>query len=92
MKTALITGISGQDGSYLCDLLLEKGYTVHGTSRSTRSIANGNLRQQLANPRIYNVRLFLHLLDVFNDAGLEGLIGAISPDEIYHLWGKAVRA
>ena len=89
MKTAFITGISGQDGSYLCDLLLEKGYTVHGTSRSSRSLANGNLKQHLANPQIYNSRLFLHVLDVFNDAGLEGIIGAIAPHEIYHLSGQS---
>ena len=89
MKTAFITGISGQDGSYLCDLLLEKGYTVHGTTRSSRALANGNLKQHLANPQIYNSRLFLHVLDVFNDAGLEGLIGAIAPQEIYHLSGQS---
>jgi len=89
VRIAFITGISGQDGSYLCDLLLEKGYTVHGTTRSSRSIANGNLDRHLANPQVYNVRLFLHVLDVFNDAGLEGLIGAIEPDEIYHLSGQS---
>ena len=89
MKTAFITGISGQDGSYLCDLLLEKGYAVHGTTRSSRALANGNLKQHLANPQIYNSRLFLHVLDVFNDAGLEGLIGAIAPQEIYHLSGQS---
>ncbi len=89
MKTAFVTGISGQDGSYLCDLLLEKGYTVHGTTRSSRALANGNLKQHLANPHIYNSRLFLHVLDVFNDAGLEGLIGAIAPQEIYHLSGQS---
>ena len=89
MKTAFVTGISGQDGSYLCDLLLEKGYTVHGTTRSSRALANGNLKQHLANPQTYNSRLFLHVLDVFNDAGLEGLIGAIAPHEIYHLSGQS---
>lgn len=89
MKTALITGISGQDGSYLCDLLIEKGYTVHGTTRSSRALANGHLKQHLVNPQIYNSRLFLHVLDVFNDAGLEGLIGAIAPQEIYHLSGQS---
>lgn len=89
MKKALITGISGQDGSYLCDLLLGKGYTVHGTTRSSRALANGNLKQHLADPQIYNARLFLHVLDVFNDAGLEGLIGAIAPQEIYHLSGQS---
>ncbi len=79
MPTALITGISGQDGSYLAELLLDKGYSVHGTSRSAQSAA--------AHPNLALCagRLTLHSVEISDTAGLTSLIRETQFDEIYHL-------
>jgi GDPmannose 4,6-dehydratase len=79
VPTALITGISGQDGSYLAELLLTKGYTVHGTSRSAQSAA--------AHPNLALCadRLTLHSLEISDTAGLTSLVRETPFDEIYHL-------
>lgn len=86
MKKALITGITGQDGSYLAELLLEKGYQVHGIIRRHSSITNSLRIDHLINdPEINGVRLFLHYGDLFDGSALHRLIEKIAPNEIYNL-------
>lgn len=85
MKTALITGITGQDGSYLAELLLEKGYTVHGIVRRSSSMN----RQRIDHLRNYqkgdNPRMYLHYGDLADAVGLLKLLYDIQPDEVYNL-------
>jgi GDPmannose 4,6-dehydratase len=86
MKKALITGISGQDGSYLAELLLSKGYEVHGIIRRHSTIAGTQRIDHLINnPEIYGVKLHLHYGDLYDGSGLARLIEKIVPDEIYNL-------
>ena len=85
MKTALITGITGQDGSYLCELLLEKGYEVHGIIRRSSSFNTGRINHLYENPEILNKRLFLHYGDLIDTSSLNRLLEKIAPDEIYNL-------
>jgi GDPmannose 4,6-dehydratase len=86
MKKAIITGITGQDGSYLAELLLEKGYEVHGIIRRHSTITNSSRIDHLINdPEINGVRLFLHYGDLFDGSALHRLIEKIAPDEIYNL-------
>lgn len=85
IKKALITGVSGQDGSYLAEFLVEKGYEVHGIVRRTSSIPRPRLESLFRNKDIYNEQFFLHYSDIGNESALRRLIYAISPDEIYHL-------
>ncbi|HLP17947.1 MAG TPA: GDP-mannose 4,6-dehydratase, partial [Bacteroidota bacterium] len=84
-KTALITGITGQDGSYLTELLLEKGYTVHGIIRRSSSFNTGRIDHLYNNPEISGKRLFLHYGDVTDTSNLNRLLEKIGPDEIYNL-------
>jgi GDPmannose 4,6-dehydratase len=84
-KIALVTGISGQDGSYLAELLLEKDYIVHGLIRRSSSPNTWRIDHLMNNPEIYNKKLFIHYGDVTDSVCLERLIRNIFPDEIYHL-------
>lgn len=85
MKTALITGITGQDGSYLAELLLEKGYAVHGIIRRSSSFNTGRIDHLYNDPAIYNEKLFLHYGDLTDSSNLNRLLEKIGPDEVYNL-------
>jgi GDPmannose 4,6-dehydratase len=85
MKKALITGITGQDGSYLADLLLEKGYEVHGIIRRASSFNTGRIDHLYADPHVNGVRMFLHYGDLSDSVNLVKLLYDLKPDEIYHL-------
>ncbi len=85
MKTALITGITGQDGSYLAELLLEKGYEVHGIIRRASTFNTGRIDHLYEDPHINGVKLFLHYGDISDSTNLIKLLYRIQPDEIYHL-------
>ncbi len=85
MKTALITGITGQDGSYLTELLLEKGYTVHGIIRRASNFNTQRIDHLIENPEIYNIKFFLHYGDMTDGSRLVTLIAKLVPDEVYNL-------
>ncbi len=85
MKKALITGITGQDGSYLAELLLSKGYLVHGIIRRASTFNTGRIDHLYQDPHINGVRLFLHYGDIADSTNLIKLLYRIQPDEIYHL-------
>ena len=85
MKTALITGITGQDGSYLAELLLSKGYEVHGIIRRSSTFNTKRIDHLIDDPEINNVKLFLHHGDLTDGSRLVTLIAKIQPDEIYNL-------
>lgn len=85
MKKALITGITGQDGSYLAELLLEKGYEVHGIIRRASSFNTGRIDHLYQDPHVNDVRMFLHYGDLTDSSGISRLIEKIQPDEIYNL-------
>lgn len=84
-KIALITGITGQDGSYLTELLLTKGYVVHGIIRRSSSFSTNRIDHLMNNPEIYNESLFLHYGDLTDGSRLVTLIKKIQPTEIYNL-------
>lgn len=84
MKKAIITGITGQDGSYLAELLLEKGYEVHGLIRRSSSPNLFRIQSLCNNPVIKN-RFFLHQGDLGDSSSIKGMIEKVSPDEIYNL-------
>ena len=79
MKRALITGITGQDGSYLTELLLEKGYEVHGIIRRASSFNTGRIDHLYRDPHLDGVRLFLHYGDLTDSSNLSRLIEKIQP-------------
>src|SRR6266566_3366755 len=85
MKKALITGITGQDGSYLADLLLGKGYQVHGIVRRASTFNTSRIDHLYADPHINGVGLFLHYGDLSDSVNLVKLLYGLKPDEIYHL-------
>ena len=85
MKKALITGITGQDGSYLADLLLEKDYEVHGIIRRASTVNTSRIDHLYTDRHIHGVRLFLHYGDLTDSVNLVKLLYALKPDEIYHL-------
>jgi GDPmannose 4,6-dehydratase len=85
MKKALITGITGQDGSYLTELLLEKGYEVHGIIRRSSSFNTGRINHLYENPDVLDKTLFLHYGDLIDTSSLNRLLEKIAPDEIYNL-------
>lgn len=89
MKTALISGITGQDGSYLTELLLEKGYTVHGIIRRSSSFNTFRIDHLYNNPELLNKRLFLHYGDLADSSNLNRLVEKIHPDEIYNLGAQS---
>ena len=85
MKKAFITGITGQDGSYLAELLLEKGYEVHGLIRRSSTFNTSRIDHLFQDPHEKNVRLHLHYGDLTDAAGMTNLIREIEPNEIYNL-------
>lgn len=85
MKRALITGITGQDGSYLTEILLEKGYEVHGIIRRSSSFNTGRIDHLYNDPKILNKKMFLHYGDLVDTSNLNRLLEKIEPDEIYNL-------
>jgi GDPmannose 4,6-dehydratase len=84
-KKALITGITGQDGSYLAEFLLARGYEVHGVIRRASTFNTGRIDHLYQDPHINGVRLFLHFGDVADSTSLIKLLYRIQPQEIYHL-------
>ena len=85
MKKALITGITGQDGSYLAEFLLGRGYEVHGVRRRSSSFNTGRIDHLYKDPHLESARLYLHYGDLTDTANLLQLISDIKPDEIYNL-------
>ncbi|MGQ0810070.1 MAG: GDP-mannose 4,6-dehydratase [Nitrospiraceae bacterium] len=85
MKKALITGITGQDGSYLAELLLGKGYEVHGIIRRASTFNTGRIDHLYQDPHINGIHLFLHYGDIADSTNLIKLLYRIQPNEIYHL-------
>ena len=85
MKKALITGITGQDGSYLAELLLEKGYEVHGLIRRSSTFNTSRIDHLFQDPHEKGIRLHLHYGDITDGVGLANLIREIEPQEIYNL-------
>ena len=85
MKKALITGITGQDGSYLAELLLGKGYEVHGIIRRSSTFNTSRIDHLYQDPHIHDVRLFLHYGDISDFTNMVKLLYGLQPDEIYHL-------
>src|SRR5476649_1808304 len=88
-KKALITGITGQDGSYLAELLLSKGYEVHGIIRRSSSFNTGRLTGIYEDPHKPEARLKLHYSDLTDGSALNQLMKTIKPDEIYHLGAQS---
>lgn len=84
-KVALITGITGQDGSYLAELLLAKNYIVHGIKRRSSSLNTGRIDHIYQDPHEQSPRLVLHYGDMTDGSNLSALVGKIQPDEIYNL-------
>jgi len=84
-KTALITGITGQDGSYLAELLLGRGYVVHGIIRRSSSFNTARIDHLFNDPAIYGKRMFLHYGDVVDTSNLNRILERVRPDEIYNL-------
>src|SRR4030043_2165954 len=89
MKKALITGITGQDGSYLAEFLLEKGYEVHGLIRRSSTFNTDRIDHLYADPHDPKAKLFLHYGDITDSGQLTNLIYNIKPDEIYHLGAQS---
>jgi GDPmannose 4,6-dehydratase len=89
LKKALITGITGQDGSYLAEFLLEKGYQVHGIIRRSSSFNTGRMTGIYEDPHTPNAKLRLHYGDLTDGSVLNQLLKTIKPDEIYHLGAQS---
>ena len=89
MPRALITGITGQDGSYLAELLIAKGYEVHGVVRRTSTLERSRLKHLYNNPEIYGQRLFLHYADLEDPTTLRRVLVRTAPNELYHLAGQS---
>ncbi|MFM7134615.1 MAG: GDP-mannose 4,6-dehydratase, partial [Planctomycetota bacterium] len=85
MKRALITGITGQDGSYLTELLLKKGYEVHGIIRRSSSFNTGRIDHIYQDPHESGARMKLHYGDLADANGLARLVQTVKPDEVYNL-------
>jgi GDPmannose 4,6-dehydratase len=86
---ALITGITGQDGSYLTELLLGQSYEVHGLVRRTSILSRSRLEHLYRDPKVYGQRLFLHYADLDDATTLRRLLIKLAPDEVYHLAGQS---
>ena len=84
-KVALITGITGQDGSYLAELLLDKGYTVHGIIRRSSSFNTGRIEHLYKDQHEKQVKLFLHYGDLTDSSNLFHIISTVRPAEVYNL-------
>ncbi len=88
-KSALVTGITGQDGSYLSELLLSKGYTVHGIVRRSSSFNTGRINHIYSDPHEMGRRLLLHYGDLTDSTGLRRIIEDSQPDEVYNLGAQS---
>ena len=88
-RTAFVTGITGQDGSYLAELLLEKGYEVHGIVRRASTFNSERLDAVYQDPHEANRRLFLHYGDLTDSVSLVNLLREVQPDEVYHLGAQS---
>lgn len=88
-KIALITGITGQDGSYLTELLLEKGYAVHGIVRRTSNLLRSRIEHLRRDDKIYGKSLFLHYGDLSDTTTLRRIFREVGPGELYHLAGQS---
>src|SRR5262249_8516059 len=88
-RRALVTGITGQDGSYLAELLLSKGYQVHGIIRRTSTFNTDRLDHIYADPHEKTAALYLHYGDLANAARLRHLMEQIQPDEVYNLGAQS---
>ncbi|MHC4076838.1 MAG: GDP-mannose 4,6-dehydratase [Planctomycetota bacterium] len=89
MKKAFVTGITGQDGSYLAELLLNKGYEVHGLIRRSSSFTTGRIDHLYEDPHEEDARMFLHYGDLSDGGNLASLLKDIQPDEVYHLGAQS---
>jgi len=89
MKRALITGITGQDGSYLAELLLEKGYEVHGVIRRASTFNTSRIDHLYCDPHVHGVKLFLHYGDLADSVQMVKLLYNLQPDEIYNLGAQS---
>ena len=89
MKKALITGITGQDGSYLADLLVAKGYEVHGIIRRASTFNTARIDHLYQDPHVNGVRLFLHYGDLADAVNLTKLLYELQPDEVYNLGAQS---
>jgi len=89
MKRAFLTGITGQDGSYLADLLLAKGYEVHGIIRRSSTFNTSRIDHLYQDPHIMGTRLFLHYGDLADSVNLVKLLYELNPDEVYHLGAQS---
>ena len=89
MKKALITGITGQDGSYLAEFLLEKGYEVHGIKRKSSSLNTARIDHLYQDPHKKGNRLILHYGDLTDSANIIKIVHSIMPDEIYNLGAQS---
>ncbi|MFM7866158.1 MAG: GDP-mannose 4,6-dehydratase, partial [Planctomycetaceae bacterium] len=86
---AVITGITGQDGSYLAELLLGKGYEVHGIVRRSSSLERVRLSELYQDPQIYGSRLHLHYADLTDTTTIRRIVMKVQPTEFYHLAGQS---
>ena len=89
MRKALVTGITGQDGSYLAELLLSKGYEVHGLIRRSSTLSTSRIDHLYVDPHEPERKLFLYYGDLSDGAQFTSLLYDISPDEIYHLGAQS---
>ena len=89
MKKALITGITGQDGSYLAEFLLSKGYEVHGVIRRASTFNTHRIDHIYKDPHTPGVKLFLHYGDLSDSGVINGILWNVEPDEIYHLGAQS---
>lgn len=89
MKKALITGITGQDGSYLAELLLDKGYEVHGIIRRASTFNTSRIDHLYRDPHVNGVRMFLHYGDLADSVQMVKLLYSLQPDEIYNLGAQS---
>lgn len=89
MKRALITGVTGQDGSYLAEFLLSKGYEVHGLIRRASTFNTDRIDHLYQDPHESGARLFLHYGDLSDSTGIRRVIGKVKPDEVYNLGAQS---
>src|ERR1700748_1038513 len=89
MKKALVTGITGQDGSYLADLLLSKDYEVHGIIRRASTFNTARIDHLYQDPHLHGIHLFLHYGDLSDSVQLVKLLYELQPDEIYNLGAQS---
>ena len=89
MKKALITGISGQDGSYLAEFLLDKGYEVHGIKRRASSFNTQRIDHIFQDPHEKNKHFFLHYGDLADSSNLTRILDLVRPDEVYNLGAQS---